>query len=75
MDELQGEVIKSNFNIRFSIVDLVGNKIWLMDVLLSCRFLRKVRFRFRNSESSWLIKYQRFFLIDVNGPSFYVLSQ
>ena len=66
------EVIKSDFINRFSIVDLVGNKIWIMDFLLFCCFLRKVRCQFLNSASSWLININDFWL-NINDFCFFWL--
>ena len=40
--DYQSDFIKSDFIIGFSVVDLVGNKVWFMDFLLACCFFQTI---------------------------------
>ena len=37
------EVIKSDLTIRFSVVDLVGKEVWLVDFFLKCGFFQRLK--------------------------------
>ena len=37
------EVTKSDFTIGFSVVDLVGKEVWLVDLILKCRVFQRLK--------------------------------